>query len=140
MKTLTKTAESVFRAAMARALETGQAKIHDNTISMALCVVMFGHIPTAQSRKGDALPFPLWSFAHYYEQEGDLMRDPDITMVDTPAGLMPISYRNDGLGIDNTYVEYADDGTIRGFYPAKQADLTAFCNTWARNLKDQQGL
>jgi hypothetical protein len=63
-----------------------------------------------------------------------------VSMIDTPAGLIPISYRQEGLGMDNTHVAYDDRGVITGFMPKAQADLARFCTHWARNLKDQQGL
>jgi hypothetical protein len=147
MKTLSKTAEAVFRAAIARVQEQQENGTEDpwrigkpGGSIMPLCVEHIGEVPTPKSIAGEAPPFALYSFAHYYEQNGDMMRDPDITMIDTPAGLIPISYRQDGLGINNTYVAYDDRGVITGFMPKAQADLAKFCTDWARNLKDQQGL
>ena len=48
--------------------------------------------------------------AHYYEQNGDMMRDPDVVFViGADQYVYPISYRQDGLG---TYPESAvvEDG------------------------------
>lgn len=46
-------------------------------------------------------PFAVVSIASYYEQNGDLMRDPDIEVILTPAkSLFGWRFRNDGLGID----------------------------------------
>ena len=52
----------------------------------------------------------------------------------------PISWRNDYVGSDKHDVTYDDNGYIQGIRPRQQADNAAFCNMWAKNLKDQQGL
>jgi hypothetical protein len=143
MKAISKQAEAVFRAAIARTEERRAASIDEywkigksGGAIMPLCVE---HIGTVRFQRSEN-DLPLWSFAHYYEQNGDQMRDPDIVMIDAPGGLYPISYRQDGLGMNREYVVYNDAGEIRGFMKVPQADLAAFCNGWAKNLKEQQGL
>ncbi len=71
----------------------------------------------------------LVSMMHTYEQNGDLMRDPDIVLrVDlTQQTATAISYQQDGLGI---YREYPD-----GSYG--QRDTNRFMLTWLKNLRDQ---
>lgn len=89
---------------------------------MPLCIEWVG---TADDDHADLI-----SVAHYYEQEGDLMRDPDIVFK-LPAGLhgewLPISYRQDGLGINR------DLTTSRRL----QRDCASFCRDWNTNLNDQ---
>lgn len=72
----------------------------------------------------------LVSMMHTYEQNGDLMRDPDIVLrVDlTQQTATAISYQQDGLGI---YREYPD-----GSYG--QRDTNRFMLTWLKNLRDQE--
>jgi hypothetical protein len=51
-------------------------------------------------------PFARISIASYYEQNGDLMRDPDVEVALSPSGnLYCMRYRNDGLGIDSEVEE-----------------------------------
>lgn len=71
----------------------------------------------------------LVSMMHTYEQNGDLMRDPDIVLrVDlTQQTATAISYQQDGLGI---YREYPD-----GSYG--QRDTNRFMLTWLKKLNDQ---
>ena len=135
MKSLSKHAEAVFRAAMARCGEAGHCKIDGRPGTfMALCVERIGTVDYYGAI------FPLWSFAHYGEQNGDAMRDPDVVMMDgDKLGLYPVSFRNDYLGVDNESLVY-EDGRVTGHRPKMQASITSFCATWARNLKDQQGL
>ena len=88
----------------------------------------------------------LYSFAHYYEQNGDMMRDPDIVMLrsinpDALTGkyqFFPTSYRQDGLGMDREYVIFNEDGNGWKIAKRQQADLASFCGQWSRNIMDQQ--
>jgi hypothetical protein len=77
------------------------------------------------------------SVAHYYEQNGDLMADPEVTFVVTRAEyVFPISFRQDNLGIDQKYVRW--EGAKVYWNLAKQNDLAAFCNQWMENIQYQQ--
>jgi hypothetical protein len=97
---------------------------------MAACVEIIGRTSLG----------PLVSVAHYYEQNGDLMRDPDVVFViGTDEHVYPISYRQDGLGIDQE-AAYVEDGQWK-VKTKMQADIAAFCNdTWFPNINEQQQL
>ena len=135
MKALSKRAEAVFRAAMAECSISGSCKLNLRPGTfMALCVERIGQVNYSGA------VYPMWSFAHYGEQNGDLMRDPDVVMMDSgAAGLYPMSFRNDYLGVDNESLVY-EDGKASGCRLKMQGSITSFCVTWAGNLKDQQGL
>lgn len=142
MKSLNKTATEIFNT-IVKMVPPGETHItldagdqeHGGGV-MALHVERIGSVKYGH----------LWSFAHYYKQNGDMMRDPDIVMLrslnpDALTGehqFFPTSYRQDGLGIDREYVIFnrASDGWQ--IAKKQQADLAGFCNTWARNLKEQQ--
>ena len=141
MKPISKTAEKIFRVAINRVHKQKADGVDGywrigapGGAYMPLCVECIG-----ETRFGKSEPLKLWSFAHYYEQEGDAMRDPDVIMMDAPGGLYPVGFRQDSLGIDNEAVVY-NDGNISGVKVKMQADITSFCNDWAQNLKHQQGL
>jgi hypothetical protein len=81
--------------------------------------------------------------AHYYQQNGDAMRDPDMVFEVFPAserlpvGLwLPLSYRQDGMGIDQeVYGENAaGQKTIK---PKLAKDLAKFARQWDRNIAQQ---
>lgn len=81
------------------------------------------------------------SVAHYYEQNGDLMADPEMCFAvkNDKLGCMviPYYYKQDGLGIERESVKM-ENGEFKGYYPKMQADQTAFANMWMKNIKDQQ--
>lgn len=84
---------------------------------------------------------PVFSVAHYYEQNGDLMKDPDMTFLRGANGeYYPLSYQQDGLGIYQDAIEWDDHGEIKGYNIKMQADFASFANGWMINIKDQQRL
>lgn len=71
------------------------------------------------------------AIAHYGEQNGDSMADPDMTMYidDEAKTVMPATYQNDYVGV---YQEvYTDDGRWR---PKLSRELTSFLKTWLKNI------
>jgi len=84
---------------------------------------------------------PVYSIAHYYEQDGDLMRDPDMTFLKGADGeYYPLTYQQDGLGIYQDAIEWTENGDIKGFKAKMQADMVSFANGWMKNIRDQQRL
>jgi hypothetical protein len=83
----------------------------------------------------------LVSLCHYGEQNGDLMRDPDIVFMfhDLPDGAAaePVSFRNDYMAICQEVYNYDDDGKRTHVRPSLKAELKAFSRTWFSNLKQQ---
>lgn len=71
-----------------------------------------------------------YSIAHYYEQNGDLMRDPEITFtVDkNKHSITPTSFLQDDMGI---FYETANAA------PAKVKDLKQFMSQWFTNIQSQ---
>jgi len=89
-----------------------------------------GYMPLVVEKIGDNE----YSLAHYYEQNGDLMCDPEITIRVYPSMKMveALTYQQDNLGI---YQEvYPEPGK---FYPHLKRELNSFLGMWLRNLKDQ---
>ncbi len=80
---------------------------------------------------------PLFSVAHYYEQNGDLVPDPDVVFVRSAQGWAPISFQNSIA--HRTAVSFHEDGTIE-VDSKEQQDLVRFCNHWMRNVQQQQGI
>ena len=82
----------------------------------------------------------IFSIAHYYEQNGDLMRDPDMEFVKAGDGeYYPVSFWQDSPLKRDEAVEWKD-GEITGIRPKLQAELATFANMWMKNIKEQQGL
>ena len=83
----------------------------------------------------------LISLCHYGEQNGDLMRDPDMVFeihawADAPAA-EPLSFRNDYMGLLQEVYRYDDHGRKTHVNARLKQELTSFARTWFKNLKDQ---
>ena len=82
----------------------------------------------------------IFSIAHYYTQNGDLMRDPDMEFFQGDDGeYYPISFWQDAPPVRDEAVEWKGN-EISGIRPKLQAALATFANTWMKNIKEQQGL
>jgi hypothetical protein len=92
------------------------------------------HVECLHDRPGIG---PLFSVAHYYEQNGDLVPDPDVVFVRSAQGWSPVSFQNSIAY--RVAVTFHEDGTIE--VDAKdQEDFVRFCNLWMRDIQQQQGL
>lgn len=71
-----------------------------------------------------------YSIAHYYVQEGDLMRDPEITFAVEGDGrsVRLLSFTQDNMGIYYTTDERTEE---------QVEDLRRFFNQWLNNIKNQ---
>ena len=85
--------------------------------------------------------YRLVSLCQYGEQNGDLMRDPDLVFMvtDLPDGSAaePVSYRNDYLGIVREVYRYDEAGKRTHVFPALKQDLKEFAQTWFATLREQ---
>lgn len=75
-----------------------------------------------------------YSVAHYYECNGDLMRDPELVIqINDEAGTAEVlTYTQDNLGI---YEEvYPEPNKVR---PRLKKELNQFLSVWLDNLKMQ---
>ncbi len=83
----------------------------------------------------------LVSLCHYGEQNGDLMRDPDMVFLfhNLPNGSVaePVSYRNDYLRVFQEVYRYDETGRRTHVLPRLKQDLREFANTWFATLRDQ---
>ena len=80
----------------------------------------------------------IFSIAHYYEQNGNMMRDPDIEFIKGGDGeYYPISFWQDAPLKRDDSVEW-EDGEITRINPKMQAALVSFANIWMKNIKEQQ--
>jgi len=79
------------------------------------------------------------SFAHYYLQNGDMMKDPDVVMEIDLANkaAFPLTYQQDGLGLYQEIYECDDTGKKLRFSPNLQKSIESFMVTWFDNMKNQ---
>lgn len=84
---------------------------------------------------------PVFSVAHYYEQCGDLMRDPEMTFLRSADGrYYPLSFQQDNLGLYQESVLFGEDGNPAKFFPKLQQDQVSFAGQWLCNIQAQQRL
>jgi hypothetical protein len=78
----------------------------------------------------------LVSVAHYYTQNGDAMRDPEMVFIVSKQGFWtPMTFQQDNLGLYQEAVSIRD-----GSFFIKAAlirDLQEFAKMWDRNIKSQ---
>jgi hypothetical protein len=105
---------------------------------MPLCVELIGKLHTTFG-SADA-----YSICHYYEQNGDLMRDPEMCFLlmpknsfnELPNQIFPYYYRLDGLGIEQESITF-EPGGIMLINPNLQKQHVDFANQWLLNIKEQ---
>lgn len=74
------------------------------------------------------------SIAHYYESQGDLVQDPEMTLqVDKERRMVfALTYYQPALGINQRV--YPQKGYV---IPSLRKQLNSFLNQWLRNIKNQ---
>jgi len=130
MKAINKAATKVMDKLTAGLNEAGDHARFDNGGSGIMATVV-EHIGTCSLG-------PVFSVAHYYTQNGDAMRDPEMEFIRGYDGrYFPRCFLMDPAA-EQRSVEIVD-GKVR-FAPRLQKDQAVFAGTWMRNIKEQQGL
>lgn len=79
----------------------------------------------------------LVSVAHYYEQNGDAMRDPEIVFEVEPLGWTPVEYTQDNLAVYQRLV-WTDPETKEIICaPRALKSVKEFAEMWDTNLREQ---
>ena len=80
------------------------------------------------------------SLCHYGEQNGDLMRDPEMLFWrDDNGNYFPFYFRNDYVGVEET-IGAVINNVLSVFDESVQKDQTEFADIWMKNIKYQQQL
>ena len=128
MKAIGPRAKKVMDVLTAKCEQLGD---HDRFVTSPYMDVVVEHI-------GDCNLGAMYSIAHYYEQNGDLMRDPEMCIIKGGDGeYYPYYYRLDGLGIEEDVLQW-HDGSITGYDLERQRGQANFAESWMRNIKEQQ--
>ena len=105
----------------------------------AIRLTVNGYMPLSlehigQSAEGNRLI----AISHTGEQNGDLMRDPEMVFESHARGMAePLSFRNDYMGMMQEVYRYDDSGKKTHVNARLKQDLKSFARTWFKNLKDQ---
>ncbi len=108
----------------------------------AVRITVPGYMPLSVEEIGSSGDgYRLVSLCHYGEQNGDLMRDPDLVFMfhHFPGGMAaePISFRNDYLGISQDVYRYDETGKRTHVVLALKQDLKKFARAWLATLHEQ---
>lgn len=125
MKPLSKAVGAVLDA-LTSGLNVGDARKIDNSNGTYMVV----HV--------DRLSEKRFSIAHYYEQAGDLVPDPDGVFLKTDAGWLPVSLQL-CTGHYTVAVEVDDDDKPIRWSKRSFSELVSFAGMWTRNIAQQQG-
>ena len=127
MKTLDKKATEILRTLLAL-----QTAVIDNTDGAYMPV----HVELIDKTEN----YHHFSLAHYGQQNGDAMRDPEMLFAlhKESQQFIPYYYRNDYCGIEQYSVRWTNEGILLN--RRLQADHTTFANQWLRNIAAQQGI
>lgn len=104
----------------------------ENSGYMPLCIERIGVGPNGH---------PLVSVAHYYEQNGDLVADPEMTFEYVKHELLgdfmqPVSFAMPGMGIYRESQFRGEDGKVY-VRPRELAEERSFARKWSGNLRHQ---
>ncbi len=108
----------------------------------AVRITVSGYMPLSVEEIGVSQDgHQLVSLCQYGQQNGDLMRDPDIVFLfhDVPDGAAaePVSFRKDYLGIVQEVYRYDEMGRLTYVLPSLKQDLQEFARAWFGTLRDQ---
>ena len=127
MKTLDRKASEILQKLLA--LQKSKIDNSDGTY-MPVYIELIGRIDN----------YNFFSLAHYGQQNGDAMRDPEmiIALYKESQQFVPYYYRNDYMGMEQYSVRWTEEGVLLN--RRLQADHTTFANRWLRNIATQQHL
>ncbi len=126
MRTVSKTAAKILNVLTAE-MEPGQVRRIGEKDGAFMQVVV------------ERLTDRMYSVSHYYEQNGDLVPDPDMSFwrhspgAWVPLGITQWCGHQQAVRLDS----YGEPGR---YSPGLVRDLCAFTTTWMRNIKQQQDL
>ena len=124
MHALNKQAKKIMEALIAQ-LDDDYLKL-DNTKGT--------YMPLSVEKVTDEPGFTaVYSLAHYGEQNGDLMADPEMTFGECDHEFYPLSFRNDYVGIYQEVITEQVD-------LKRQLELVDFSAIWLMEIVEQQKL
>jgi hypothetical protein len=74
---------------------------------------------------------PIFSLSYYYEQHGDLMRDPEMLFIQAEDGYYPAEIWQDAVNSHGVCV-LIEDGKAVSIDETEQADMTVFAEVWLK--------
>ena len=132
MQALNKTTTITFNAIVEGMGPENTYKKIDNTDSTLM--------PLVVERLYETNLGPVFSLAHYFEQNGDLCQDPEMLFIKHKSGqVIPTMFQQAIPPIYEESMVQNEDGKW-GIRAKLQAEHTRFANMWLKNIKAQQRL
>jgi glycosidase len=135
---LNKEASEVLDILFRLAMESGDTEIesenqaikiaNDDTF-MPVSVEVLNLVPWVRRKPSIIIDGDAISVCHYGEQNGDLMRDPEMVFTKCGDTWIPTYFRNDYVGFEQLHPT-----------EKQKRDMAEFANTWMINIKQQQNL
>lgn len=139
MKSLNKTASRIFAKLITQMGQADYLKL-DRGGSAIMPLSIEKLVPEVDFAGTTAT---IYSLSHYFEQNGDLVPDPDMTFavidqkkVSKNLLIIPLTFQNSIYYTEAIFLK-ADSWQI---HPKQQADLADFANNWLKNIQWQQDL
>ena len=140
---VSKAVSATYPAAASKKIGRSRPELNYRTLSKLFPEVVSGEYRYLKLEAGEGMmPLHLeWigedkvAISHTYVQNGDLMRDPEMTFrVDREKGtLEPLTFQQDG-GIPIYQEVYPEPGK---WVPKLRSDLSAFAQQWFKNISEQ---
>jgi hypothetical protein len=103
---------------------------------LAIWVEVDGFMPLSIEYSGVGLRGgSLISIAHYYQQNGDMMADPDLVVEIIGDEWHPVAYQQDNIGLYEEAVYQEGEKVL--LRPQLIEDLQSFMALWNSNLRQQ---
>lgn len=121
MHSINPQARNILEHIISKIPETGHLKLEKPSIAiMPLSVEWIGNRTL--------------SISHFYIQNGDLMRDPEVTFYKSGNSYFPATYQQDNLGLYQEAILFDEQGTPERFNPKLQKSLVEFVDSWFENI------
>ena len=137
MKSLNKTASHIFAKLITQMGQADYLKLdRGGSAIMALSIEKL--VPEVDFAGNNA---SIYSLSHYFEQNSDLVPDPDMTFaviksIENTPTIIPLTFQNSIYYTEAIFLK-ANSWQI---HPKQQADLADFANNWLKNIQWQQEL
>lgn len=132
MRKINQEAKGVFDTLTEGLTKIGDHRKIENGAFMPLCIEVIGEVEINNDLQALEI-----SFCHYGEQNGDLMRDPEMNFIVISGNYYPSYFRNDYVGVEEFSLFYDDLGKLEGIKPKTQRQHAIFAGQWALNLREQ---
>jgi hypothetical protein len=135
MKFLSKHSSGIFRKLIAAMDGKDHLKLdNSNSVFMPIIIERLHELPDPLNGH----KVTVYSLSHYYEQNGDLVPDPDMTFAVTDEVIIPLTYQNTYRYDEAIQIQPSPDPWLVKHHLYNS--LISFANMWLKNIKEQQNL